>query len=130
MQRGIYGINKLKQLHYSADYKQFINYGQLKWLSKPLDTNHEAMLPHDSRTVVTHSILADLDKAILYLDIQDNSSGMRVHKDVAHATKSEVALFEGTWEKYHKAKGNKFYDPSVTDEKIKEYLTQSGQAAK
>ncbi len=28
---------------------------------------------------------------------------MRIHKDVARALKSEVALFEGTWEKYHKA---------------------------
>ncbi len=29
---------------------------------------------------------------------------MRLHKDVARALKSEVALFEATWEKWHYAK--------------------------
>lgn len=112
-------------------YQMFINYGQLTWVNKPLDPNREAMLlPRDSRTVIADSILADLDKAILYLNKQDNSAGMRIHKDVARALKSEVALFEGTWEKYHKAKGDKFYDPAVTDEKIKAYFTQAIQSAK
>lgn len=112
-------------------YQMFINYGQLTWINKPLDPNREAMLlPRDNRTVIADSILADLDNAILYLNTQDNSAAMRIHKDVARALKSEVALFEGTWEKYHKAKGDKFYDPAVTDEKIKGYLTQAAQAAK
>lgn len=112
-------------------YQMFINYGRLTWVNKPLDPNREAMLlPRDSRTVIADSILADLDNAILYLNTQDNSATMRIHKDVARALKSEVALFEGTWEKYHKAKGDKFYDPAITDEKIKDYFTQAVQAAK
>ena len=32
---------------------------------------------------------------------------MRLHKDVARALKSEVALFEATWEKWHYAKVKK-----------------------
>lgn len=109
----------------------FVNYGPLTWVSTPLDPDEGAMqLPRDSRTVVADSILADLDKAIFYLNEQNNSGSMRVHRDVARALKSEVALFEGTWEKYHKAKGDKFYDPSVTDEKIKSYFTQAIAAAK
>ena len=75
----------------------FVDYGPLTWVSTPLDPNEEEMqLPRDSRTVVADSILADLDKAISYLGIQNNSASMRVHKDVARALKSEVALFEGT----------------------------------
>lgn len=112
-------------------YQMFISYGQLTWVNTPLDPNIEAMkLPRANRTVIADSILADLDKAVRYLSTQDNSAGMRVHKDVARALKSEVALFEGTWEKYHKAKNDKFFDPTVTDEKIRAYLTLAADAAK
>lgn len=112
-------------------YKMFVDYGPLTWVSTPIEPEAgEMQLPRDSRTVVADSILADLDKAILYLNAQNNSTGMRIHKDVARALKSDVALFEATWEKYHKAKGDKFFDPSVTDEKIKSYFMQAINAAK
>lgn len=111
-------------------YQMFVDYGQLTWVNKPIDPNIEEMqLPRDNRTLIADSILADLDKAIYYLKLQDNNTSMRIHKDVARALKSEVALFEGTWEKYHKAKGDKFYDPTVTDEKIQEYLKQAVAAS-
>ena len=60
------------------------------------------MLPRESRTFIADKILADLDMAISLMKEQNNSSSMRLHKDVARALKSEVALFEATWEKYHK----------------------------
>lgn len=112
-------------------YQMFVNYGQLTWINTPLDPNKEAMfLPRDNRTVIADSILADLDKAVMYLSLQNSSATMRIHKDVARALKSEVALFEGTWEKYHKAKNDKFFDLTVTDEKIRNYFTQAAAAAK
>ena len=112
-------------------YQMFINYGPLSWVETPLDPSIEALkLPRDSRTVIADHILADLDKAISYLGEKNNSSSMRIHKDVARALKSEVALFEGTWEKYHKAENDAFYDKSVTDEKIRNYFTQAAAAAK
>ena len=112
-------------------YQMFINYGPLAWVDTPLDPDMEALkLPRESRTVIADHILADLDKAISYLNEQSNSGSMRIHKDVARALKSEVALFEGTWEKYHKAENNAFYDKSVTDEKIRSYFTQAAAAAK
>lgn len=112
-------------------YQMFVSYGQLTWVNTPLDPNVEAMkLPRANRTVIADSILADLDKAVMYLNTENSSAGMRIHKDVARALKSEVALFEGTWEKYHKAKNDKFFDPTVTDEKIRNYLTQAAAAAK
>ena len=55
---------------------------------------------------------------------------MRIHCDVARALKGEVALFEGTWEKYHRAEGDPFYDPNITDEQIQNYLNQAAAAAK
>lgn len=112
-------------------FQLFKNYGELTWIEKPLDPNVEAMyLPRESRTVIADHILADLDKAIENLNVQNNSSTMRIHKDVARALKSEVALFEATWEKYHKAKNDPFYDKTITDEKIKNYLNQCVEACK
>lgn len=111
-------------------YQMFVNYGQLTWVNTPLDPNIEVMkLPRANRTVIADSILADLDKAIWHLQTKNNSASMRVHKDVARVLKSEVALYEATWEKYHKAKNDKFFDPTVTDEKIRNYLTQAVTAA-
>lgn len=112
-------------------YQLLVSYGPVTWINKPLDPNIEEMrLPRDNRTVIADSILADLDKAIASLNPQNNSATMRVHKDVARALKSEVALFEGTWEKYHKAENDPFFDPTVTDEKIRGYFTQAAAAAK
>lgn len=100
-------------------YQMFIDYGRLAWVETPLDPDLALMnLPRENRTVIADKILADLDQAIHYLGERSNSSSMRVHRDVARALKSEVALFEGTWEKYHKAKNDPFFDPTVTDAKI------------
>lgn len=112
-------------------YQLFINYGPIAWVDTPLDPDLELMkLPRESRTVIADHILADLDLAIKNLGEKNNSSSFRVHRDVARALKSEVALFEGTWEKYHKAKNDPFFDPSVTDAKINDYFTQAANAAK
>lgn len=111
-------------------YQLLINYGGVTWVEELLDPVQEQMeRPRDSRTFIADKILADLDIAIEHLQPQSNSASMRVHKDVARILKSEVALFEGTWEKYHKTKNTPFFDPSVTDEKIKKYLTQAADAA-
>lgn len=112
-------------------YQMFIQYGPISWVSVVLDPVQEQMrIPRHDRTVVADSILADLDKAIEFLNVQNNSATMRVHRDVACALKSEVALFEGTWEKYHKEKGTPFYDKNITDQKINNYLQQAVDAAK
>ena len=112
-------------------YSLLINYGPVAWVETPLDPDMEQMkLPRENRTVIADHILADLDMAISLLGERNNSSSMRVHRDVARALKSEVALFEGTWEKYHKAKNDPFFDPTVTDAKINDYFTQAAAAAK
>ena len=112
-------------------YRLLSDYGGVTWLTKVLDPVQEEMeRPRNSRLEIADSILADLDIAIEMLNVQSNSSTMRVHKDVARALKSEVALFEGTWEKYHREKNTPFYDKEVTDEKIRFYLQQAAEAAK
>ncbi len=56
------------------------------------------------RNEVARFILADLDKAIELLKDQTNGK-QRISKDVARLFKSRVALYEGTFEKYHKGSG-------------------------
>ena len=110
-------------------YTLFKSYGQLTWLDKPLDPNTDQMLlPRANRTVIADSILSELDKAIANLNEQNSAASMRVHRDVARALKAEVALYEATWEKYHKAKNDPFFDPTVTPEKITSYLNQCVEA--
>ena len=110
-------------------YTLFKSYGQLTWLDKPLDPNTDQMLlPRANRTVIADSILSELDKAIANLNEQNSAASMRVHRDVARALKAEVALYEATWEKYHKAKNDPFFDPTVTSEKITSYLNQCVEA--
>ena len=112
-------------------YTLFKSYGQLTWLDKPLDPNKDQMLlPRANRTVIADSILSELDKAIANLNEQNSAASMRVHRDVARALKAEVALYEATWEKYHKAKNDPFFDPTVTSEKITDYLNQCVEACK
>ncbi|MCC8154752.1 MAG: RagB/SusD family nutrient uptake outer membrane protein [Tannerellaceae bacterium] len=106
-------------------------WGGVTWIEEVLPPDAERMkLPRDSRTVIADKILADLDEAIRLLYIRDNTVTMRLHKDVARAFKSRVALYEGTWQKYHKQKNTPFFTAGITDDKINDYLIQARDAAK
>ncbi len=61
----------------------------------------ELMKPKDSRTAVIDAILTDLDKAIEYLKGRDEVGNNRLNIETALAFKSRVALYEGSWQKYH-----------------------------
>lgn len=112
-------------------YQMFVNYGELTWVTEVIDPVQEQMeRPRNSRIEIADNILSDLDIAIEHLGAQPDNATTRVHKDVARALKSEVALFAGTWEKYHREKQDPFYDKNITDDKIHSYLQQAADAAK
>lgn len=80
-------------------------YGDVPWFSKALDTSSEELYKaRDSRVLVVDSILWNLDKAIEYLNPLKSVDGgsNRLSKEVALLFKSRVALYEGSWQKYHK----------------------------
>jgi hypothetical protein len=105
-------------------------YGDVTWVNEVLPDDPQVMQKaRDPRTLVIDSALADLDQAATFLPTAANSSGMRIHRDVAMAFKSRVALYEGTWQKYHKAKGDAFYTKGIPEEKIQNYLSQAKDAA-
>lgn len=114
-------------------YHLLVNYGGVTWVEDQLDPDSELMKrPRNTRTEIVDYILNDLKDAITYLKEQDNNATRRVHRDVARALKSEVALFAATWEKYHRAENDPFYDKTLTDPdaKIKEWLELAATAAK
>lgn len=81
-------------------------YGDLPWYSTTLAPDDEDLLlkSRDPRTLVVDSILIQLDKAIEILDTrsQSNHGNTAITKEAALAFKTRVALYEGSWQKYHK----------------------------
>jgi hypothetical protein len=78
------------------------SYGDVPWIGKTLNIDSEEL--HASRTkrnIVIDSVLADLDKAITSLPLKAAGEANRLNKESALLFKSRVALYEGTWQKYH-----------------------------
>ena len=66
------------------------------------DSDKEALYrPRDKRGYVMQKVMEDLDRAIAGLPETWTEGVFRVNKYAAYAFKSRVALFEGTWRKYH-----------------------------
>lgn len=75
-------------------------FGDVPWYSLPLtEASPELYKGRDSRVLVIDSVLNDLDFASAHLS--RTKSIDRVTKWTALALKSRVALFEGTFRKYH-----------------------------
>jgi len=102
------------------------NYGDVPWVDKQLTSDSEELFaPRTSRAMVADNILADLDKAIAMLRPRATASGNRINKEAALLFKSRVALFEGTWQKYHS--GTPF---GVSGANAEKYLQAAAAAAK
>lgn len=78
-------------------------YGDVPWYSEviELDDQEALMRPRDSRVLIADSILADLDHAITHLNLRKDVGNNRINKEAALAFKTRVALYEGSWQKYH-----------------------------
>lgn len=76
-------------------------FGDVPWYSKVIEEGDETALtqPRDPRTLVMDSIMADIDYAIA--NLPTGKSVEKVNKWTALALKSRIALFEGTFRKYH-----------------------------
>lgn len=105
---------------YFSKLRQF---GDLPWVNKPLDiTSGELKTPRLSRSVIVDSIMNDLDRAVQYLPSKASGQASRVNKQVAQLFQARIALFEGSWEKYHAgtpfgvsgADGTKFLQKAAT----------------
>lgn len=82
-------------------FEKLKRYGNVPWFSTVLESDDPLLFrPRDSRNLVVDSILQDLDFAIANMRA-DKSNVYRANNWTALALKSRVALFEGTFRKYH-----------------------------
>lgn len=88
-------------------YSFLTTYGDMPIVTQVLDDLDYAARTEANkrqpRNVVARFILEDLDNAIERLQNRGSepTANRRVNKQVAQLFKSRVALYEGTWEKYH-----------------------------
>lgn len=76
-------------------------FGNTILLTDPVDLDSEKLsAPRDDRGVVVDQIIKDLKEAAADLPETSSEAG-RLNKYVAHAMLSRVALYEGTWQKFH-----------------------------
>ncbi len=84
-------------------YEKVRMYGDIPYYDFVIsDTDREALYrPRDSRGYVMQKVMEDLDRAAAGLPETWGEGVYRVNRYAALALKSSVALFEGTWRKYH-----------------------------
>lgn len=147
-----YGYNLIRSINFLFDnyekvedpfdeYKQYLGeahffraliyfnllqkYGDLIYLDYVPDENSEILYGERMpRNEVVDNILADLDSAIEILTEDKIDGGTRVNKWIALAYQSRIALYEGTWEKYHA--GTDFAPANPNPDK---YLQKAVEAA-
>lgn len=100
-------------------------FGDLPIVTEVPDVEDDDILygERKSRTEVVDFILSDLDTAISKMLEASDIGPSRVSLDVAKLFKARVALYEGTWEKYHQ--GSVF----AGDTDGTEYLNEAVEAA-
>ncbi len=87
-----------------AYFRLLKNYGDIPLIDKVLNpSDPEVFSARTPRNEVVDFVLADLDKAISYLNTQSSSETGRICKEAAKAFKARVCLFEGTWRKFHQS---------------------------
>lgn len=102
-------------------------FGNLPWISSTLNNTstllYEGRLP---RNQVTDSIMVDLDKAIEYLPERGKTYSGRITKEAAMLLQARIALYEGTWEKYHGIKNTPF---KVNGSDGSKYIQKAAEAS-
>ena len=83
-------------------------YGDIPVITEVLPDEDNVIVENSKRTPrneVARFILSDLDKAIEMCYTRSKFNGQRVNREAALLIKSRIALFEGTFEKYHRGSG-------------------------
>ena len=115
-------------------YEKVRKYGDIPWYDHVISANDKASLyrARDSRGFVMQKIMEDLDKAIDGLPVTWTEGVYRINKYAAYAFKSRIALFEGTWRKYHDVPDETYTKDDGTQLTLSSeyFLRQSADAAK
>lgn len=84
-------------------FQKLQRYGDLPWASTTVTIDSDVLFGERlPRNQVVDYMMEDMDKAVDYLPAQAGGSWTgRLTKETAMAFQSRIALYEGTWEKYH-----------------------------
>ncbi|SFT90461.1 Starch-binding associating with outer membrane [Algoriphagus locisalis] len=83
-------------------YEKLQTYGDVPIYTSQLLPGDEGLYKaQDPRTEVADFILSELDLAFQYLGARASVGNARLNKETALAFKTQVALYEGSWQKYH-----------------------------
>ena len=126
-------------------YSKLQDYGDFPIELKELNINNDLVeaSKRQPRNLVARQILSDMDKAIDKLQVTI-ANKVRINKNAALAMKSRMALYEATFEKYHRGTGrvpgdanwpgkNKEWNKNFTinqDDEVNFFLDQAIDAAK
>ena len=89
-------------------FEKVKRYGDVPWVDKPLSSDdNELYKGRDSRKFVMEKVMEDIDFAIA--NLPEKQDVYRVTRWTARALKSRIALFEGTFRKYHGIDGYEKY---------------------
>ena len=86
-------------------------FGGVPYIDQALTTTSEELFsPRETRDFIATRIIEDLDLAISLLQFQGEGVAVlgRINKEAALHLKTRVGLYEGSWERYHGAKGTPF----------------------
>ena len=126
-------------------YSKLQDYGDFPIVLKELNIDNDLVeaSKRQPRNLVARQILSDMDKAIDKLQV-NVASKVRINKNAALAMKARMALYEATFEKYHRGTGrvpgdanwpgkNKEWNKNFTinqDDEVNFFLDQAIDAAK
>ncbi|MEO6001199.1 MAG: RagB/SusD family nutrient uptake outer membrane protein [Chitinophagaceae bacterium] len=101
-------------------------FGDLPIITKTLSAGDQDVLfgSRSSKTDVVNFIISDLDMAISKLKKKNEVPAQRISRDIAYLLESRIALYEGTWEKYHQ---NDVFKGKTNGDA---FLNKAAQAAK
>lgn len=89
-------------------FEKVKRYGDVPWVDKPLSSDdNELYKGRDSREFVMEKVMEDIDFAIT--NLPEKQDVYHVTRWTARALKSRIALFEGTFRKYHGIDGYEKY---------------------
>lgn len=89
-------------------FEKVKRYGDVPWVDKPLSSDDKELYKgRDSREFVMEKVMEDIDFAIA--NLPEKQDVYRVTRWTARALKSRIALFEGTFRKYHGIDGYEKY---------------------
>ena len=89
-------------------FEKVKRYGDVPWVDRPLSSDdNELYKGRDSREFVMEKVMEDIDFAIA--NLPEKQDVYHVTRWTARALKSRIALFEGTFRKYHGIDGYEKY---------------------